>query len=88
MTCIDANKNGVGVILKRLRGDLTVTQAAERTGIDQSTWWRIEQGEITNPTTQTLLAISDAFGVPVTDLINPSGPTPVKKRAAKTTTGG
>lgn len=88
MACIDANKNGVGGVLRHLRGDLPVPQAAERAGVDQSTWWRIEQGEITSPTTRTLLAISEAFDVPVTDLINPGGPAPAKKRAAKTTPGG
>lgn len=88
MPCIDESTSATGKVLKRIRGDLTVPQAAERAGVDQSTWWRIEQGEITSPTTRTLLAISEAFDVPVTDLINPGGPAPAKKRAATTTPGG
>lgn len=49
--------------MERERQGLTLTQVAERTGIDQAALSRLETGKQVNTTVETLSRIADALGV-------------------------
>jgi transcriptional regulator with XRE-family HTH domain len=52
----------------RLRANLTQQAVAERTGMDRSAYQDIEAGRV-SPLLDSLLRISDAIGVPLSDLV-------------------
>lgn len=98
--CTRANAVGVKVALRTARGDLTVRQAADKAGVDPSTWWRIENGRAA-PSVRTIGLIGAAFGVDVNALVHQVNtatarpgrveigghPTPRQRRVASTRKG-
>jgi len=60
--------------VRRFRGlhGLSLAQLAERTEISKATLFNIESRQ-TNPTLETMAALSGAFSVPLTDLLAPEG---------------
>ena len=63
----------LGMVGPRLRGvrerrGLTLTRAAEQTGISKSTLSRLENGQ-RRPTLELLLLLADAYRVPIDDLV-------------------
>ncbi|WP_182353453.1 helix-turn-helix domain-containing protein [Flaviflexus huanghaiensis] len=61
----------------RYRSDVGLSQRAfaHEIGIDPSTYQVVEagrtfKGELANPTTKTLVAIADGFGLPLVDLVD------------------
>jgi transcriptional regulator with XRE-family HTH domain len=67
---VSAAPEQVGPRLKRLRGQrrITLTALAETTGISKSTLSRLESGQ-RRPTLELLLALSQAYRVPLDDLV-------------------
>lgn len=67
---ITAALDRVGPRLRRVREErgLTLTQAAERTGISKSTLSRLETGQ-RRPSLELLLPLSQAYRVPIDDLV-------------------
>ena len=61
---------GVGPRLRRIRGQrgMTLTEAAEVTGMSKSTLSRLETGQ-RRPTLELLLPLAQAFRVPLDDLV-------------------
>lgn len=57
--------------LKRIRGDRGINQdeLAERSGISKAQISRMETGGQTNPTIETVVAISAALGVSIEELV-------------------
>lgn len=66
---IEAMKAALGLNLRRIRTDqnLTLEQAAEKTGIHGNHLQRIETGRA-NVTVTTLVALADTYGVTVREL--------------------
>jgi transcriptional regulator with XRE-family HTH domain len=56
----------------RVNADVSQTQLSERSGVSLTTLQRIERGEITNPGIRSLVAIAEALGCTVDELIDPS----------------
>jgi transcriptional regulator with XRE-family HTH domain len=54
--------------LAALRGDLSVLELSRRSGVARNTIAALERGE-GNPTIDTLYALADALGVPLSDLL-------------------
>ncbi|MFF8958854.1 helix-turn-helix domain-containing protein [Streptomyces sp. NPDC014894] len=52
----------------RLHANLTQRALAERTGMDRSSYQMVEYGTV-SPPLDSLLRISDAIGVPLSDLV-------------------
>ncbi|MEX5272127.1 helix-turn-helix domain-containing protein [Kocuria sabuli] len=69
-TVIAATVNQVGARLKRLRTQrgVTLTAVAASTGISKSTLSRLETGQ-RRPTLELLLALAQAYNVPLDDLV-------------------
>ena len=61
---------GVGPRLRSLRRQrgITLAELTERTGVSQSTLSRLESG-LRRPTLELLLPLSEAYGVPLDDLV-------------------
>lgn len=57
---------------RREKLGLTQTEAAERAGLLQPNWARIEGGQHTDPTLSTALAIAKALRCKVESLVKPS----------------
>ncbi|SHV13334.1 putative transcriptional regulator [Mycobacteroides abscessus subsp. abscessus] len=51
----------------------SANRVARRAGINPSTYWRIEAGQIPKPDTDSLLAIATALDIPTADLFAASG---------------
>jgi transcriptional regulator with XRE-family HTH domain len=56
--------------LRSLRGDLSVLELARRSGVARNTITALERGD-GNPTVDTLYALADALGVPLSALLAP-----------------
>jgi transcriptional regulator with XRE-family HTH domain len=54
--------------LKALRGDVSVLELSRRSGVARNTIAALERGE-GNPTVDTLYALADALGVPLSELL-------------------
>lgn len=65
-----ARRRQVGEQIRRTREhhNLSQRQVCEKSGIDIASYSRIEQGH-TSPLLDTLIRISDAIGVPLTELV-------------------
>jgi transcriptional regulator with XRE-family HTH domain len=61
--------------LRELRGDISVLELARRSGVARGTIAALESGD-GNPTLDTLYALADALGVPLSELLErpPAGP--------------
>lgn len=51
-------------------GDRSSYAIAKRTGLSQDTIGRLRNGTVSEPTVQTLLALSDTYKVPVEELVS------------------
>ena len=61
--------------LTALRGDLSVLELSRRSGVARNTIAALERGE-GNPTVDTLYALADALGVPLSDAAGAAGEPP------------
>ncbi|MFJ2848344.1 helix-turn-helix domain-containing protein [Streptomyces rubiginosohelvolus] len=59
----------------RLHANLSQQDVVERTGMDRSAYQDLEAGR-TSPLLDNLLRISDAIGVPLSDLVREDPPAP------------
>ncbi len=55
----------LGAELKRLRGDRTLRDMQEISGVDHSVLGRIEKGQIATPARDTLAAVCLGYGMPL-----------------------
>ena len=70
--------------LRELRGDMSVLELARRSGVARGTIAALESGD-GNPTLDTLYALADALGRPLSDLLERPPPGPQVIRAGEGT---
>ncbi|WP_165803453.1 helix-turn-helix domain-containing protein [Mycobacteroides abscessus] len=58
---------------KRTELDLSIPVAAQRAQVDRGTLWRLEDGRITYPRAEVLIALGTALGIPPADLFTTVG---------------
>ncbi|PVB39086.1 transcriptional regulator [Mycobacteroides abscessus subsp. abscessus] len=58
---------------KRTELDLSIPVAAQRAHVDRGTLWRLEDGRITYPRAEVLIALGTALGIPPADLFTAVG---------------
>src|SRR3954465_6785075 len=68
--------------LRTLRGSMSVLELARRSGVARNTITALESGS-GNPTVDTLYALADALGVPLSALLEPPPSSPEVVRAGE-----
>ncbi|TDP92024.1 helix-turn-helix protein [Labedaea rhizosphaerae] len=60
----------LGAALRAARGDRSMVEVAARAGLSVETLRKIERGRVPTPAFFTVVAIAEALGVPLSDLVS------------------
>lgn len=63
----------LSIYLKKLRGEMSIRQVAEKTGISNAYLSQLESGKRDNPHPEILKKLAKFYGIPIIELLKKSG---------------